>query len=515
MAATAEPSASHTVRSQVSDSQLISALKDGVWVKETSDWHGRNIKAFLVPDSFVKKHDLQSYLPKKLPTPDAVAGRWFKGLAGDFNFLSNGKDVCAFLRDHADYKTVLLSPAHLTPSLTAPPITMWLAKDPRTNLAIFQGHRNDPDGVFQMGHKGVLFMAFLRRVFGPECEMDDSIITCGPERSLIYRGLLAKHFRKGALEPYREVLTKLIDERIAQWLEDSSKGKSIDLIEECHILAGDALNRVLFGHALSDSAAVSRAATAVQDYLVRSIKAGGADPRADEQAAIDTLVKALKEALTSKDSAIIRDMQADENFSDLQLQIMLFALILAGKDNVALLMSYLLMNVIDSPEQRKLLQEAVVGGDAKTIKNFHREALRLASGAYASGKPITQRVFVIIRDQETSEKLLQVIDPVGSTNIDACPHLAGRNPHLFKKPDTFDPTREEVSKVMAKVKPFGHGPHRCPAEYWAMFFTQLFQERFWSHCDIAERIPADQPQLVGGFTLKLVGTLPVVLAKRG
>lgn len=304
------------------------------------------------------------------------------------------------------------------------------------------------------------------------------------------RRILEPLFIPERVAAFLPVMAGEADRLVAAWEADAESGRSVDLDRDSTEVSRRVIARVLFGddaewmlpivaeHLLflsrrafrrgvapvlipakwptPGNRRAARALRALRDGVDEVIARRRAQPS-------DDLVGLLVQA---------RDPEGGPGLDDGDVREQVFPFLLAGSDQPATHMAFVLHLLGCNPEAQRAVQEeldAVLGGRPMTVADVGalprteaaiKESMRLYPSAYA----LSRRV-----EKEQEYRGYKV--PAGSQAVCA-PWATHRHPAFWKEPERFDPERFSPGAEQARhpfaYLAFGGGPHGCLGRHLAM-----------------------------------------------
>ncbi|WP_156724557.1 cytochrome P450 [Streptomyces apocyni] len=320
----------------------------------------------------------------------------------------------------------------------------------------------------------------LRPLFG------NGIVTTDGEFHRKQRRLMQPAFHRAQLTAYAEVMAQQADAMAASW----TAGQELSIVTEMRRFALGSVAKMIFSGDMGRPAVaeVHRSLPVVlEGMLVRAVMPKALDRlpiplnrRFDAAAArlrriIDEVIveyRAEQEDRQDLLSLLLSAVDADtgERMSDEQVRDEVIAIMFAGTETSATVLSWIFHELGRDPEARKRLQaevDGVVGSGpvrpdhvpqlTYTHHVFH-EALRLHSPLL-----FTRRALAPVN-------LAGVAIPAGA-EVAYSPYALHRDPALFPQPQRFQPERWEKSPKrrphLNSFIPFGAGQHKCIGDHFA------------------------------------------------
>lgn len=392
-----------------------------------------------------------------LPT-DVVAH-----LANSLEYLSNGRDALPILKassDHADNSfSVRIPLAGKIVNLT---------HHQKISEEIFKLPRDDtrPDGFFSLaGENKNAMLMYMQRIFPDfNATAEDSIMTCSEEGSLKFRKIVHQFFLEKNFRQHKSDIDEIIEKRIDLW----KNREQINLTQEAHALAAEIIGKVFLGNALAaeDSEKIALAVRLIMDAIGKGrYKNPKAQPSEEEKKAQRTLVDACKSLYQQEPSDNIVSLMKNEGYSEAQVGLMIFMLLLGGQETTASTIAYMLLKCA----QMEDLQQDYINGEMPA--NFIvAEALRLAAPATGVARYVKQNLIIEITHSDGS---IAQIPVYRGESLAPFPGFLARSEKIAgDEPDRFNPQRWQGKKINLNTPlwgGYGKGWHQCPGRELANY----------------------------------------------
>jgi cytochrome P450 len=280
------------------------------------------------------------------------------------------------------------------------------------------------------------------------------------------------------------------DRLAAAWRGAAEGGHGVDLDRDSTVVSRRVMARVLFG---GDAEGVLPAIAAHLLYLSRRAFRRGVAPirvpsawptpgnrkaararLALRDAVDDVIARRRHQPADDLVSLLLhaRDPEGGPGFDDAEVRDQVFPFLLAGCDQPATHLAFVLHLLGHNPEAQRVVQEeidSVLGDRQLTIADVGalsttvaaiKESMRLYPSAYALSRQVE-------RDQEYGGYRI----PAGAQAVCA-PWVTHRHPAFWQEPERFDPERfrpeEERARHPFAYFAFGGGPHGCLGRHLAM-----------------------------------------------
>lgn len=356
---------------------------------------------------------------------------------------------------------------------------------------------NHPEGVRRVlqerNHdygKGTLTARVLRPVLG------DGLFISEGDMWLRQRRLMQPVFHRRSVAAFGELMTAAALETLERWEPLARRGEPFDAQAEMTRLTLEIVTAALFSsHVGDEREAVSSAiSTLVEDVSYRfevpfypplSVPT----PRNRRmRAALRTLDAAvyriIEEHREREDASDLlallmtaRDPETGEAMSDKQLRDEVITLFIAGHETTANALTWAWYLLARNPEVETRLRaelDAELGNGPPAMADLPAlpytrmvldETLRLYPPAW-----ITNRQALV------DDEILGYRIPAGAI-VMLSPYVLHRHPHLWERPDEFDPERFSPERSVGRPRfayfPFGGGPRQCIGKTMALTEAQL------------------------------------------
>lgn len=350
---------------------------------------------------------------------------------------------------------------------------------------VFRHHRNDPHGIFEVGPNNPALGLIQMLLDDPTIEHKDFILSCGPERSLIYRSILENLFAEEKNIPrFRAEINRVVSKTLDSWSENEGL---LDMNRHISLFVSEVISRGLIGYVpyaeRPSYAEVADAIDLIGQFYVSKLSGAKIDPAqlAAAQKTIKLVLESTEEHLLEERAPLMtmldkrRDTSetpANHMLTPKQIHVMLATLFVGGQETSGTVLKKLCWELATHSELQETLAKALCGIPAKNTKDTYdaiakiidpylNEALRLMPPAFA----ISRMARAAIEVTEIATGKIHAHIPQGD-GITACPFAAALNPAHFQNPTQFNPARSEKTPFY----PFGAGVHRCPGQ---PFFKEI------------------------------------------
>ncbi|KMS76416.1 cytochrome P450 [Streptomyces viridochromogenes] len=331
------------------------------------------------------------------------------------------------------------------------------------------------------------------------------------------RRLLQSQFTGTGMRRYEHRITAAARTTAERWDGYARTGQALDVGQEMHRFALDAIWRSLTGHPLDDEterelAAVEAVAAAIPTLPADVTEAQ--DTVAADLARIDAVARRAVEAAHSGAAGpdgpglvhVLTDASTERpEYTDQLIRDELVTLLAAGHETTATTLTWLYLLLDRHPVARE--QALAAGGEGsperrQAIQALVHETLRLYPSAW------------LLPRRAAEDDILAGYSVEADTDILVCPYLTHRDPELWPDPEHFDPRRFTAPDGRpahpGAYFPFGIGPRACLGLQFALRESTVLLEHL---------LPAYTPTFSStpttaeyGITVRPGGPAPATLA---
>ena len=400
------------------------------------------------------------------------------------------------------------------------------------NLTLYQV--NSPEGVqhiLQDKHHNYIkgeYWDSLRQFAG------NGLIVSEGAFWLRQRRLMQPVFHRQRIHQYGDVISEAIHDMLERWCFYAASRQSIDITREMTHLTMQVVTRALFSTQVSDEGNdISEAIATVLDhanYLFatpfypslavptpRNRRVRRAMERIDQ--IIYKIIAERRQLGTHSNDLLAllmeaKDEDSGEGMSDRQLHDEVLTVFVAGHETTSVALTWCLYLLSQHPEVERRLQgelDGVLGGRDPTVDDLPAltytrqvldETLRLYPAAWASN-----------RNTLADDEICGYFVPANSVVVFS-PYVIQHDPHLWEKPETFDPERFSPEHAGERHRfayfPFGGGPHQCIGMGFAKVEAQLVLAAIMQRYRL-KLVPGYTAELKPSITLHPKGGMPMFL----
>lgn len=378
--------------------------------------------------------------------------------------------------------------------------------DQATAMALFEHHRNENlftiDGKMKSSLYLLTKLLFSRLNF----KENDMILTCDQAHSTTYRSFLNYQLTRLQISKRHEEITRLIETDLANW----SLQPEVDLSIVTKRMTAKIIGEIFLGYPGPYDAVADAIGQAIIPLLARISWEDPVKLTPTEQAGLDAFVDIVERVVAHKSEAgkedtLIESMKK-QNFSEAQINAMVFTLIFASTDNTSNVASYILIKLAQNPTyQSEVLNKKL------PIEWLIAEGLRMFT-------PVSVLSRTARHDEILETKPPEFIS-AGSIVVYA-PTFAARNPSVVNDSNLneFYPYRwkdKEVPTYLPDLpwKPFGGAVHECVGSKFAESILKIIIESACKHFTLTTPIKGE-PRQKTTFTNRLDGAVPLKLTSR-
>jgi cytochrome P450 len=361
---------------------------------------------------------------------------------------------------------------------------------------------------------------------------ESSMIVSDGEDHLRRRKSVHSAFSRKRLNGWIPMILRRADRAVDALLREASSTEPVDLYPIGRSLVLGIAVHAFFGPDMSDKTEeIARLMQGPQDYLespaVRQIPhpfphTTRARVKADRRAMdglIDEAIGRRRADPSGDPDDVLEALVADQTLTDDEIRDQVVTLIGAGYDTTAATLAWMIIRAVRSPDVwQRLRDEAdrvhpITGGegDHSTLAQLAfadrvmRESLRLHPAGVLSPRqaatPLTIGGYRIDK----------------GTMIGWSPHLAGRDPDVWREPLRFDPDRfadldpDQQATADTAWVPFGGGTRSCIGFALAQIELTLIISRLAQRLDLRSVTP-DIPEPVGMVVNRPTGGTPMLVS---
>ncbi len=330
------------------------------------------------------------------------------------------------------------------------------------------------------------------------------------------RRLLQSQFTGTGMRRYEQRITAAARTTAARWAEYARTGQSLDVGQEMHRFALDAIWRSLTGHPLDDETERELAAVTAVGAALPTLPADAGEARtavAADLARIDAVARHAIEAARSGASGpdgpglvhVLTEAAGERpEYTDQLIRDELVTLLAAGHETTATTLTWLYLLLDRYPAAREEALAAGADGSAgrrQALQALIHETLRLYPSAW-----------LLPRHAAEDDTLAGYAIEAG-TDILLCPYLTHRDPELWPDPERFDPRRFTTPHGRpthpGAYFPFGIGPRACLGLQFALReSTVLLEHLLPAHTPAFSSTPT---KTTYGITVRPDGPTPATL----
>lgn len=459
------------------------------------------------------KEDRAEYYGKK---PKVCSVKWL--LEGAWNWTVRIVNSVALMRGlnfrENNSRSIGDDPFLAKHRLFIPKGGMWsvnfhLASHPVVCREILSYHRTGTDekARFFIGERAHSLALMLSQMFGDiGATSEDFILLCSKSKTKEYRNFLRHYFSPKMIKDYQKGIQEVVTSALARWEKNDGE---INVTEECKLYACDVMSKLFLKYE-GDPADIKFAVDTFSNFLSSKFLSIKVDEE-DLKKASQIFREATEEA--RKKSDLAKEMDKDDRFTEVQMEMMIFTLFFAGVDNSSVSMTYLILKLAQNPELQIRIRKELEEGESKLLKSCLAESLRMFTPVHGITR-VSRDDLILDVTNEKGGKVTRYIEK--GERLAPCPTFAARNPLLYDNPDTFNPERfldEDLTKLhKLPWLPFGSGTHVCPG--WTLFEAEkmLFTEQLLKTFILSTDIKGE-PKQIGRFLNKLEGDVAIQVAK--
>lgn len=404
--------------------------------------------------------------------------------------------------------------------------TMKLITLPAIMKAILKHPRKDPErGFFNDQENGKAFIPILCDLYPEETiSVDDFLLTCHEEFIQNYRQPILQVIGSQNIKKHSGELETIVEEVLNHLTKDSP----VNATEWSLIFSTTVISRLLLGHPGSFEA--YKEIAYANDYINKyALKKAWKRPISKEEKAkyeqsLQTMRQAVEISLKTPEKAhlgsLVDAMLEKKKMSEIQIRGALLLMYFAGSETTASLLNYILWQLGRHPAyQEKIFDEInektgslyELATQSKTLEALFIECIRLFVPAYVIYRQTAAELDLTVKDPQGKVVFQQTIP--NKVGLLSAPTFAGRDPLLYKNPDTFDPDRFLNTPKLLRWLPFGEGRHACPGQWLAKAEILMFIAAFVRRYQFQSSPPYEMEQK-GYMTLKSSEDVSLTLAAR-
>ncbi|MFJ7073759.1 cytochrome P450 [Streptomyces sp. NPDC098781] len=357
---------------------------------------------------------------------------------------------------------------------------------------------------------------YVKRSHRARLLVGDGVLSASGEAWKRQRRLLQSQFTGTGMRRYDRRITEAAQVTAERWAAYARTGQTLDIGQEMHRFALDAIWRSLTGHPLDDGTARELEAVEAVGAALPALPANAEDAReavAADLARIDTVARHAIEAARAGDAGpdgpgllhVLIDAATERpEYTDRLIRDELVTLLAAGHETTAGTLTWLHLLLDQYPDTREQALAAGPEGSEqrrRAIQALVHETLRL----YPS-------VWILPRHTAEDDTLAGYSVEAG-TDILVCPWLTHRDPELWPDPERFDPRRfltpDGRPAQPGAYLPFGIGPRTCLGTQFALReSTVLLEHLLPAHTVVFASTPTKAKY---GITVRPDGPTPATL----
>ncbi len=345
--------------------------------------------------------------------------------------------------------------------------------------AVLYHHRNG--GLFVHQRSFELILGFIKKAF-PETEFtnEDSILTCSPENTKLYRRCIMELLRG---ERVQKVVQDEVEKTLPHWAKLCEGGAYMNATKQSQLFASHVITRLLFGKEYGDDA-LAEAVNFINYYVVAQFtKSATEEDNAKFPDALKEFSQSIHEVLDSGEGI---PLFQDKELTEAQMKAMIFVIFFAGQETVAALLAYILWELGKNPEKQENLT-------TDKVHNVFIHGIHDFPPAHGISRLLKKDVcleYQLEGEDETRKIIMYKGDWVGVKIIRAAESIPL-------------PEESEENLRYSEWLPFGYGPHRCPGEKLAVKEIKEILQRLVSDYVVKTKDPEEEVEKVGLVTLKL------------
>lgn len=255
--------------------------------------------------------------------------------------------------------------------------------------AIFNHHRND--GLF-LGHRSYeAIFEKLQQAFPEEdFKFDDFVLTCDHANSGKIRKLLSHNaFNDKKMRDFSETMSATIDDTLKSW--SSQMGGNVEITLGSRLYATSIFCQLLFGKRFEmHEEKLADSIKFMNEYIIKRATGfiSGRD-NAKLEIALAHIREMILDILNEPDLPVFKTKETeDEDLTETQKKAMIFALLFAGQETTAALLSYIIWQLALDPDKQEELYRAVLFDQTKKIEDIFTESIRKFSPAAYIGRKV-------------------------------------------------------------------------------------------------------------------------------
>lgn len=337
---------------------------------------------------------------------------------------------------------------------TVTDLNWYVYSSPAIFEAISREYRNTHDSFFANDVAAKVLLKIGTRIFGEPLAEEDTISTCSPEKSKIYRRPFLQHLGSAAIRQRLPEINRLAGRLFSESDPDQTH---MNVTQTCQRLVSAFLNRILFDLDEDESLAVAKAIVAANAYILAEATGSAND------AEFEPHVRVLREAIDcalSKDTPFVRTLHADDNHFTLnQKKALIIAVYFTGLGGTISQMAGLMWHLAKNPEyQEELFQDTRAHNLEDRISpltaNMIKESFRVHPSTLTIDRPTRQPLMVTYQYGDQTQ---EIYIPE-KTILTFYQPWAGED---CEHPGRFNPHRND----QIELYPFGRGVHQCVGQF--------------------------------------------------
>lgn len=275
------------------------------------------------------------------------------------------------------------------------------------------------------------------------------------------RGVWSKEFARSALEKQRELVTRVVDEQVGQFIERIQTGEVLDAVSQMT----RRIPTVVIANMLGLDPALHEEFSRITDAQI-SLVAGSFDHSDEGRALVEAGIAATR-VMNSRVACEIAQRRLRESvdliglgascphLSEEELLHNVTQLVVGGNETTARLMAVSLVILARHPEQRRLL-----AASPKLLRPAIEELLRM------------ETIVQWMSRMTSAEVEVAGVTIPADTKVAAMLGVANRDPGRWDRPDEFDIARKQRAHLA-----FGTGMHTCLGLNLTRLEMEIFLER--------------------------------------
>ncbi|MFE6177159.1 cytochrome P450 [Streptomyces sp. NPDC056464] len=357
---------------------------------------------------------------------------------------------------------------------------------------------------------------YVKRSHRARLLVGDGVLSASGEAWKRQRRLLQSQFTGTGMRRYERRITEAARVTAERWAAYARTGQTLDVGQEMHRFALDAIWRSLTGHPIDDGTAHELEAMEAVGAALPTLPANTEDAReavAADLARIDAVAGHAIEAARAGDAGpdgpgllrVLLDAATERpEYTDRLIRDELVTLLAAGHETTASTLTWLYLLLDQYPAAREEALAAGAEGSEQrrqALQALVHETLRLYPSAW-----------LLPRHAAEDDTLADYTVEAG-TDLLVCPYLTHRDPELWPDPEHFDPRRfltpDGRPTQPGAYLPFGIGPRTCLGMQFALReSTVLLEHLLPSHTVAFASTPVKAKY---GFTVRPDGPSPATL----